>query len=183
MTELILFNKPYGVLPQFTDKGSAGSPRPTLSDYIDVPGIYPAGRLDMDSEGLMLLTGDGRMQARITDPKYKLPKTYWVQLEGEISDEALDALRNGIRLKDGMTLPARAARIDAPAIWPRDPPIRVRKTVSDCWIELIITEGRNRQVRRMAAATGYPALRLVRWAIGDRTAEGLALGEWRKIVV
>jgi 23S rRNA pseudouridine2457 synthase len=178
MPQLILFNKPYGVLPQFTDKGSEGSPRPTLSQYIDVPGVYPAGRLDMDSEGLMLLTGDGRLQAQISDPKFKTPKTYLVQIEGEVSDSALELLRGGVRLKDGMTLPAKADRIDPPALWPRDPPIRVRKTVPDSWIKLTITEGRNRQVRRMTAAAGYPTLRLIRWSIGDWHVEGIAPGEW-----
>jgi 23S rRNA pseudouridine2457 synthase len=180
---LILFNKPYGVLPQFTDKGTEGSPRPTLSDYIDVPGVYPAGRLDMDSEGLMLLTDDGRLQARIADPKHKMPKTYWVQVEGEVSDEALATLRGGVRLKDGMTLPAEAERIDAPDLWPRDPPVRFRKTVPDSWISLTINEGRNRQVRRMTAAVGFPTLRLVRWSIGDWTVGGLGQGQWRDVPV
>ena len=180
MTRLILFNKPWGVLSQFTDKGNAGCARATLSDYIDVPGVYPAGRLDRDSEGLLLLTDDGRLQARIADPKFKLPKTYLVQMEGEIDDAALNQLRRGVRLNDGMTLPAEAERIDPPVLWPRDPPVRFRKSVPDCWISLTIREGRNRQVRRMTAATGYPTLRLVRWTIGEWTAEGLGLGEWRE---
>ena len=180
MSRLILFNKPYGVLPQFTDKGTEGSPRPTLSDYVDAPGVYPAGRLDMDSEGLMLLTDDGRLQARIADPKFKMPKTYLVQVEGDVTENALASLRQGVRLKDGLTLPAEAERIDDPDLWPRDPPIRVRLSVPDCWIELTIREGRNRQVRRMTAAVGHPTLRLVRWGIGEWTVEGLALGEWRK---
>lgn len=183
MSRLILFNKPYGVLSQFTDAGTAGSPRPTLSGFIDVPGIYPAGRLDQDSEGLMLLTDDGRLQARIADPRFKLPKTYLVQVEGEAGDEALGALRRGVRLKDGLTLPAEARAIPAPDLWPRDPPVRFRKTVPDCWIELTIREGRNRQVRRMTAAVGLPTLRLVRWAIGDWTLEGLGQGEWREVRV
>jgi 23S rRNA pseudouridine2457 synthase len=180
MTRLILFNKPYGVLPQFTDAGTAGSPRPTLSEHIDVPGVYPAGRLDLDSEGLMLLTNDGRLQARITQPRHKMPKTYLVQVEGEPDEAALSALRKGVALKDGVTLPAMAERIDAPALWPRDPPIRVRQSVPDSWISLTITEGKNRQVRRMTAATGFPTLRLVRWSIGDWNVEGLDPGEWRE---
>lgn len=180
MTRLILFNKPFGVLPQFTDTGTAGSLRPTLSDYIDVPGVYPAGRLDMDSEGLMLLTGDGRMQARISDPKYKMPKTYFVQVEGDVTDAALSALRSGVQLKDGVTQPASAAHTGEPLLWPRNPPIRFRKNVPDSWIKLTITEGRNRQIRRMTAAVGYPTLRLVRWSIGEWSVEGLDTGTWRK---
>ena len=183
MSRLILFNKPYGVLPQFTDKGTEGSARPTLSDYIDVPGVYPAGRLDMDSEGLMLLTDDGRLQAQIADPKFKMAKTYLVQVEGDVEEEALAALRAGVRLKDGPTLPAEAERIADPALWSRDPPIRVRLSVPDCWIKLTIREGRNRQVRRMTAAVGHPTLRLVRWGIGDWTVEELGLGEWREVVL
>lgn len=183
MARLIVFNKPYGVLPQFTDTGTAGSPRPTLSDYVAVPGVYPAGRLDMDSEGLMLLTDDGRLQARIAEPKFKMPKTYLVQVEGDVAEDALAALRTGVRLKDGMTLPAEAERVDAPQIWPRDPPIRVRLSVPDCWLRLTICEGRNRQVRRMTAAVGYPTLRLVRWAIGEWSVDGLGLGEWREVEV
>jgi 23S rRNA pseudouridine2457 synthase len=183
MPRLILFNKPYGVLPQFTDRGTAGSPRATLSDYIDVPGVYPAGRLDMDSEGLMLLTDDGRLQARIADPKFKMPKTYLVQVEGDVGEDALGALADGVRLKDGMTLPADAARIAPPDIWPRDPPVRFRKTVPDSWITLTIREGRNRQVRRMTAAVGHPTLRLVRWGIGEWSVDGIALGEWREVAV
>lgn len=181
MSRLILINKPHGVLPQFTDKGTEGSPRPTLSQFLDVPGVYPAGRLDMDSEGLMLLTDDGRLQARISDPKFKMPKSYLVQVEGEVSDEALVALRNGVRLKDGMTLPAEAERIDVPQIWPRDPPIRVRLSIPDNWLKLTICEGRNRQVRRMTAAVGVPTLRLVRWSVGEWTVEGLGQGGWREI--
>ena len=178
MPRLILFNKPYGVLSQFTDE-SADPPRPTLKDYIDLPGVYPAGRLDFDSEGLLLLTDDGRLQARIADPKHKLPKTYMVQVEGEPGQAALDQLRKGVRLKDGLTRPAEAELIADPDIWPRDPPIRFRKSVPDSWISLTIREGRNRQVRRMTAAVGHPTLRLVRWRIGEWTAEGLAPGEWR----
>ncbi len=180
MARLILFNKPYGVLPQFTDMGTP-SPRPTLSAYIDMPGVYPAGRLDMDSEGLLLLTDDGRLQARIADPRFKTPKTYLVQVEGEPDPASLDALRRGVRLKDGPTLPAQVERIDDPALWPRDPPVRFRKTVPDCWLRLTIREGRNRQVRRMTAAVGHPTLRLVRWAIGEWTLDGIAQGEWREV--
>jgi 23S rRNA pseudouridine2457 synthase len=183
MPKLILFNKPFGVLPQFTDRGTAGSPRPTLSDYIDVPGVYPAGRLDMDSEGLLLLTDDGRLQAQISDPKFKMPKTYLVQVEGYVSEDALASLRQGVRLKDGMTLPSEAQRIETPDLWPRDPPVRFRKTVPDSWIRLTIREGRNRQVRRMTAAVGCPTLRLVRWAVGEWTVEGLDMGMWREITV
>jgi 23S rRNA pseudouridine2457 synthase len=182
MSRLILFNKPFAVLSQFTDRGSEGA-RETLSDYIHVPGVYPAGRLDRDSEGLLLLTDDGRLQARIAEPKHKMPKSYLVQVEGEIDDAALDRLRKGVMLKDGMTKPAKAERIDDPQLWPRDPPVRFRKSVPDCWIKLTISEGRNRQVRRMTAAVGFPTLRLVRWSIGDWTVEGLAPGEWREIRV
>lgn len=178
MPRLILFNKPYGVLSQFTDEGT-GTPRLTLKDYIDLPGVYPAGRLDFDSEGLLLLTDDGRLQARIADPKFKLPKTYFVQVEGEPDEAALAQLRTGVGLKDGITRPAEAERIADPDFWPRDPPIRVRKSIPDSWIRLTIREGRNRQVRRMTAAVGFPTLRLVRWAIGDWTVEDVPLGKWR----
>lgn len=178
MTKLILFNKPFGVLPQFTDRGSE-TKRATLSDFIDVPGVYPAGRLDRDSEGLMILTDDGKMQARIADPKYKMPKTYLVQVEGEVADESLTLLRQGVELKDGLTRPADVERIAEPDLWPRNPPIRVRKSVPDCWLKVTISEGRNRQVRRMTAAVGHPTLRLVRWSIGDWTLGELQPGEWR----
>jgi 23S rRNA pseudouridine2457 synthase len=180
MSRLILFNKPYGVLSQFTDEGSG---HPTLAAYIRTPGVYPAGRLDRDSEGLLLLTDDGRLQARIAEPRHKMPKTYWAQVEGEPDAAALDTLRRGVDLKDGRTQPANAERIDPPALWPRDPPVRFRKTVPDCWIALTIAEGRNRQVRRMTAAVGHPTLRLVRWRIGDWSLEGLAPGTWREIAV
>ncbi len=180
MARLILFNKPYGVLSQFTDARSP-SPRPTLSDFIAMPGVYPAGRLDLDSEGLMLLTDDGSVQARIADPTHKMAKTYLVQVEGDAGPAALAALRTGVRLKDGMTLPADAVRIDAPQLWPRVPAIRVRQSIPDCWVRLTIREGRNRQVRRMTAAVGHPTLRLVRWGIGDWTVEGLAVGAWRSL--
>lgn len=178
MARLILFNKPYGVMSQFTDARSETA-RPTLSGFIDAPGVYPAGRLDLDSEGLLLLTDDGRLQSRIADPKFKMPKTYLVQVEGDPQQAALDQLRRGVRLKDGMTLPAEARRIDIPDLWPRDPPVRFRKSVPDCWIALTIREGRNRQVRRMTAAVGHPTLRLVRWRIGDWTLDGLQPGQWR----
>ena len=176
---LILFNKPYGVLCQFTDERT-GPPRPTLAAYIDRPGLYPAGRLDLDSEGLLLLTDDGHLQARIADPRFKMPKTYLVQVEGNPDEAALTALRRGVRLKDGLTLPAQVERIDAPPLWTRDPPVRFRKSVPDCWIRLTIREGRNRQVRRMTAAVGYPTLRLVRWNIGDWALDGIAQGQWRE---
>jgi 23S rRNA pseudouridine2457 synthase len=175
---LILFNKPYGVLSQFTDR-STDTARATLSDFIDIPGVYPAGRLDRDSEGLLLLTDDGRQQARIADPKFKLPKTYLVQIEGEPADAALDQLRAGVLLNDGPTRPAAVERIDDPALWPRDPPIRFRASIPDCWLKLTIREGRNRQVRRMTAAVGHPTLRLVRWSIGDWSVADVLPGEWR----
>ena len=175
---LILFNKPYDVLSQFTDRGSETT-RATLSAFVDVPGVYPAGRLDRDSEGLLLLTDDGRLQARIADPKFKLPKSYLIQVEGEPDETALHALRTGVRLKDGMTRPADAERIDPPELWSRDPPIRYRASVPDCWLRLTIREGRNRQVRRMTAAVGHPTLRLVRWSIGEWQLGDLAPGAWR----
>ncbi|SEW06399.1 ribosomal large subunit pseudouridine synthase E [Aliiroseovarius sediminilitoris] len=176
----ILFNKPFNVLSQFTDKGTMGSQRATLSDYIDIPGVYAAGRLDRDSEGLLILTDDGTLQARISNPRHKLPKTYWVQVEGMPDDSALQALRDGVALKDGVTRPAQALCIDAPnALWLRDPPVRFRKSVPDCWIELTIREGKNRQVRRMTAAVGHPTLRLIRYAVGQWTLDGLASGKWR----
>jgi 23S rRNA pseudouridine2457 synthase len=182
MARLLLFNKPFGVLSQFTDRGSP-MVRETLSDYIAVKGVYPAGRLDRDSEGLLLLTDDGRLQARIADPRYKLPKTYLVQVEGEAEEPALARIRQGLRLTDGMTLPATVARIDPPVLWPRDPPIRQRKTIPDCWLQITIREGRNRQVRRMTAAVGLPTLRLVRWSIGDWSVAGLAPGAFSEIPV
>lgn len=178
MSRLILFNKPYGVLSQFTDRGTETA-RATLSDYIDVPGVYPAGRLDRDSEGLLLLTDDGALQARIASPRHKMAKTYLVQVEGELDAQSLDRLRSGVVLNDGPTTPAVARRIDPPDLWPRDPPVRYRKSVPDCWLELTITEGRNRQVRRMTAAVGHPTLRLVRWRVGSWELGDLAPGMWR----
>lgn len=182
MPKLVLFNKPYGVLSQFTDRGTE-TVRQTLSDFIDVPEVYPAGRLDLDSEGLLLLTDDGKLQTRIASPRFKMPKTYLVQVEGDAQEDGLAALRRGVELKDGATLPAKAEHIAAPELWPRDPPVRFRKSVPDCWIKLTITEGRNRQVRRMTAAVGLPTLRLVRWSIGDWTLDGLKPGEWRAVTI
>lgn len=180
MARVILFNKPYGVLSQFTDKGTEGSPRPTLSRYIDVPGFYPAGRLDRDSEGLLVLTDDGKLQARIANPKHKTPKTYLVQVEGAPTESQLDALRRGVSLKDGPTKPAKAATVPEPDwLWPRIPPVRYRKTVPDAWLEITISEGRNRQVRRMTAHVGLPCLRLVRLQVGDWRLNDLASGAWR----
>ena len=177
---LIAFNKPFGVLSQFTDAKSP-TKRATLSDFIDVPGVYPAGRLDRDSEGLLLLTDDGRLQARIADPAFKLPKTYLVQVEGVAGDAALDRLRRGVTLNDGPTRPAEVEAIDPPALWPRDPPIRYRASVPDGWLRLTIREGRNRQVRRMTAAVGLPTLRLVRWRVGDWTLADLSPGAWARV--
>ncbi len=180
MGRVILFNKPYDVLSQFTDKGTQGSTARTLSEFIDVPGVYAAGRLDRDSEGLLVLTDDGKLQNRVSSPKFKLPKTYWAQVEGEISDKALEALRSGVELKDGMTAPAKVKRIEEPAgLWPRTPPVRFRKSVPDCWISLTITEGRNRQVRRMTAAVGHPTLRLIRYRVGKWSLDGINTGEWQ----
>jgi len=175
MSKIILLNKPYGVLCQFSDRQG----RPTLADYVDDKDVYAAGRLDKDSEGLVVLTDDGALQHKITDPKNKMEKTYWVQLEGEISDEALQALAKGIELNDGKTRPAKAKRIEQPApLWPRVPPIRERKNIPTSWVELSIKEGRNRQVRRMTAAVGFPTLRLIRYRVGSWTIDGINLGEF-----
>lgn len=180
MTRVILFNKPFGVLSQFTDKGTEGSPRPTLSGYINEPGFYPAGRLDRDSEGLMILTDDGRQQARIANPKHKMRKTYLVQVEGKPEEAAVLALRTGVTLKDGPTRPAQVEAIAEPdRLWPRDPPVRFRKTVPDAWLRISISEGRNRQIRRMTAHVGLPCLRLIRVQIGDWHLNDLVPGAWR----
>ena len=174
---IVLFNKPYQVLCQF--RPEAG--KVTLKDYIDVPGIYPAGRLDYDSEGLLVLTDDGRLQQRIADPAFGKWKEYWVQVEGEPSDRDLDPLRHGVRLKDGLTRPARAALMEAPDVWARVPPIRVRKAIPTRWLRIQLQEGRNRQVRRMTAHIGFPTLRLIRYRVGDWSLEGLASGTWRRV--
>lgn len=175
---LIRFNKPYGVLSQFTPEGRWRG----LQDHIDVPGVYVAGRLDADSEGLLLLTDDGQMQARIADPRFKMEKTYLVQVEGVLTDDHLTQLRQGVTLNDGPTLPARAQAVPPPAaLWPRDPPIRVRQRIPTAWLELTIREGRNRQVRRMTAAVGLPTLRLIRTAIGPYTLDGLPTGTWQRL--
>ncbi|PRB80049.1 pseudouridine synthase [Pseudomonas sp. MYb185] len=174
---LIALNKPFDVLTQFTD----GQGRATLKDFVDVPGIYPAGRLDRDSEGLLLLTNDGRLQARITDPKHKLAKTYWVQVEGEPSEQQLEQLRAGPLLNDGPTRPADVEQIAEPSLWPRDPPVRFRKSIPTAWLAITIREGRNRQVRRMTAAVGLPTLRLVRVRIGEWKLGELQPGQWREV--
>lgn len=177
---VILFNKPFGVLSQFTDKGTEGSPRPTLSGFIDEKGFYPAGRLDRDSEGLMVLTDHGPLQSRISNPKYKLEKTYLVQVEGTPDAAAIDALTRGVTLKDGTTRPARVSQCGAPDdLWPRDPPVRFRKSVPDAWLKITISEGRNRQVRRMTAHIGLPTLRLIRLQVGDWELNQLRPGAWR----
>ncbi|WP_205204508.1 pseudouridine synthase [Azonexus hydrophilus] len=176
MARIVFFNKPYGVLSQFTPEGRWRG----LRDFIPLPEVYVAGRLDADSEGLLLLTDDGRLQAQIAEPRHKLAKTYWVQVEGAPDAPALEHLRRGVRLRDFTTQPARVRPIAEPSdLWPRDPPIRYRAAIPTSWLEVIISEGKNRQVRRMCAAVGYPVLRLVRAAIGQASVTGLAPGEWR----
>lgn len=179
MSDIYLFNKPYGVLTQFTDSDD----RPVLADFIDVPAIYPAGRLDKDSEGLLLLTSDGKLQQAVSDPAFKLAKTYFVQVEGILDDEALERLRTGLQLKDGITRPARVSKLAAEpeGLWQRNPPVRYRASIPDSWIELTIKEGGNRQVRRMTAAVGHPTLRLIRYAIGDFRLDGLQPGEMTQL--
>lgn len=178
MGRILLFNKPYGVICQFSRDGL----HPTLADYIPLPEFYPAGRLDTDSEGLLVLTDDGQLQHRITDPGHKLPKTYWVQVEGVPDQAALDQLRDGVKLPDFTTQPAGVRLMDEPpGLWPRNPPIRERRAIPTCWLELTIREGKNRQVRRMTAAVGFPTLRLIRCRIGIWTLDKLAQGEWRLV--
>jgi len=176
---LILLNKPFKVLSQFRDPDG----RATLGDFVDAPDVYPAGRLDFDSEGLILLTDDGKLQARISHPKAGIRKTYRAQVEGKATPEQLEQLVRGVELKDGVARAVSAQQIDEPSdLWDRDPPIRYRANVPDSWIEVVLTEGRNRQVRRMTAAVGLPTLRLIRYSIGDWTVEGLAPGEWEKVL-
>ena len=178
MPRILLLNKPHGVICQFTPEGG----HRTLKELVPVPRVYPAGRLDTDSEGLVVLTDDGALQAAIADPRHKLEKEYWVQVEGVPGEEALQALAHGVELRDGVTLPAIAALMrEEPTLWPRDPPIRQRAAIPVAWLRLVLREGRNRQVRRMTAAVGHPTLRLVRWRVGPWSLDGIASGEWREV--
>lgn len=179
MSRVLLFNKPWGVLTQFTDREG----RPTLADFIPEPDVHAAGRLDRDSEGLVVLTNDGRLQARLSDPRHHTSKTYWVEVEGAPANEALQALRDGVELRDGPTRPARVERMPVPEIWPRDPPVRVRKHIPTCWLAITLTEGRNRQVRRMTAAVGHPTLRLVRYRVASWTIDGIPPGQYLQIEI
>ena len=180
MARIILFNKPYGVLSQFTPEAG----HPSLKDYIPLPGVYAAGRLDADSEGLLILTDDGALQHRLAHPRHKQPKTYWAQVEGEPGEQALDQLRWGVDLGDFISQPAQARVIPEPeGLWPRDPPIRFRKAIPTAWLEIVLVEGKNRQVRRMTAKVGLPTLRLVRWRIGEWSVDNLAPGKWRVLEV
>ena len=182
MRRIVLFNKPFNVLSQFTDRGTQASDRQTLSDFIDVDGVYPAGRLDRDSEGLLVLTNDGKLQAQLSDPRYKKQKIYLAQVEGVPGADTIAALQQGVELKDGVTRPAKVRAISEPDwLWQRDPPIRVRKSIPDSWLQITLTEGRNRQVRRMTAAAGHPTLRLIRYGVGPYTLDGLKSGEYRVI--
>lgn len=179
MSRILLLNKPWGVLTQFTDREG----RPTLADFIPEPGVHAAGRLDRDSEGLVVLTDDGRLQARLSEPRHHTSKTYWVEVEGAPANEALQALRDGVELRDGPTRPARVERMPVPEIWPRDPPVRVRKHIPTCWLAITLTEGRNRQVRRMTAAVGHPTLRLVRYRVASWTIDGIPPGQYLQIEI